>query len=40
MTSIKNPRSGSIKVGSCGELILDQNIKAPASCVVETGYEA
>ena len=39
VVSIKNPRSGFIKVGSCGEMILDQNIKAPASCVVETGYE-
>lgn len=36
--SIKNPRSGSIKVGSVAELILDSNIKAPASCKVETGY--
>ena len=39
VTSIKNPRSGSIRVGSCGSLILDGNCKAPASCVVETGYE-
>ncbi len=39
VTSIKNPRSGSIRVGSVGELILDKNIKAPASCIVETGYD-
>ena len=39
VVSIKNPRSGSIRVGSVGELILDKNIKAPASCIVETGYD-
>ena len=32
MTSIKNPRSGSINVKSVGELILDENILAPADC--------
>jgi hypothetical protein len=39
VTSIKNPRSGSIRVGSCGELIWDKHCKAPASCRVETGNE-
>ena len=39
VTSIKNPRSGSIRAGSFGELIIDGNIKAPASCKVGTGYK-
>lgn len=34
MTSIKNPRSGSINVKSVGELILDENILAPADCKI------
>lgn len=39
VTSIKNPRSGSIIVRSVGELILDKNILAPADCkiIVEDG---
>ena len=32
VTSIKNPRSGSITCDSCGELIIDENIKPPADC--------
>ena len=32
--SIKNPRSGSITVDSVGEIILDENIKAPADCKI------
>lgn len=37
VTSIKNPRSGMIKVKKVGELILDENIKAPADCtIIET----
>lgn len=36
VTSIKNPRSGHIKVKSVGELIIDNNILAPANCVIET----
>ena len=32
--SIKNPRSGSIEVDSVGEIILDENIKAPADCKI------
>ena len=39
VVSIKNPRSGSIRVGSVGELIRDGNAKAPDSCVVEEGYK-
>lgn len=34
MTSIKNPRSGSISVKSVGELILDENILPPADCKI------
>lgn len=34
MTSIKNPRSGSISVKSVGELILDGNILPPADCKI------
>ena len=37
VVSIKNPRSGSIRVDSCGELIIDSNIKAPGNCVIEIG---
>ncbi len=32
VTSIKNPTSGSITVDSLGELIIDENRKAPADC--------
>ena len=32
--SIKNPRSGSIDVDSVGEIILDENIKAPGDCKI------
>ena len=32
VVSIKNPRTGSITVDSVGEIILDENIKAPADC--------
>ena len=35
--SIKNPKSGFIKVESCGELIIDKNIKAPADCDIQIG---
>lgn len=34
ITSIKNPRSGEIRLGSYGELIIDRNIKAPGDCVI------
>lgn len=32
ITSVKNPTSGSICADSIGEIILDENIKAPADC--------
>ena len=32
--SVKNPRSGYIAAGSIGEIILDENIKAPADCQI------
>ena len=32
--SVKNPRSGFIKAGSIGEVILDENAKAPANCQI------
>lgn len=32
IVSVKNPRSGSIRAGSIGEVILDENIKAPGDC--------
>ena len=34
VVSIKNPRTGSIEVDSVGEVILDDNIKAPADCKI------
>ena len=34
VTSIKNPRSGRIDVDSVGEIILDENIKAPGDCKI------
>lgn len=36
ITSVKNPRTGSIKADSIGEIIIDQNIKAPADCTIVT----
>lgn len=36
VTSIKNPRSGSIKLPSAGEIIIDENILAPADCQIIT----
>ena len=33
--SVKNPRSGFIKAGSIGQIILDENIKQPADCKIE-----
>lgn len=36
--SVKNPRSGMIKAPKIGEIIIDENIKAPADCtIIETG---
>lgn len=34
--SVKNPRSGSIVAESYGEIILDENIKAPGDCKILT----
>ena len=34
IVSVKNPRSGCIKAGSIGEVILDENIKAPGNCSI------
>ena len=36
IVSVKNPRSGSIQADSIGEIILDQNIKAPGNCEIKT----
>lgn len=36
ITSVKNPRSGLIKAGSIGEIILDENIKAPGDARIIT----
>ena len=35
IVSVKNPRSGFIKAGSIGEVILDKNIKAPGNCDIQ-----
>lgn len=36
ITSVKNPKTGSIRADSIGEIILDGNIKAPADCRIST----
>lgn len=36
VTSIKNPTTGHIRVGSLGQLIIDQNKKQPGDCQIET----
>lgn len=36
ITSVKNPRSGSILADGYGEVIIDEHIKAPADCVIKT----
>lgn len=36
ITSIKNPTSGTIVADSIGEIIIDENIKAPADCKIIT----
>ncbi len=33
--SVKNPRHGHIHADSYGEIIIDQNIKAPADCIID-----
>ncbi|MBR7026786.1 MAG: DUF3737 family protein, partial [Bacteroidales bacterium] len=37
ITSIKNPKTGYIKADSCGEVIIDGNIKAPGDCDIIIG---
>jgi len=34
--SIKNPRTGFVKAKGYGEIIIDENIKVPADCVIST----
>ena len=34
VTSVKNPRTGTINAGSIGEIIIDENIKAPGDCII------
>lgn len=36
ITSVKNPTSGRISALGYGEIILDENIKNPADCIIET----
>lgn len=36
ITSVKNPTSGHIVADGYGEIIIDENIKAPADCRIET----
>lgn len=36
ITSVKNPRSGRISADSIGEIIIDENVLAPAECVITT----
>lgn len=35
VTSIKNPTTGHITVPTVGEIIIDENVQAPADCVIE-----
>jgi len=36
VTSVKNPLTGRIRMKSVGQIILDENIKQPADCIIET----
>lgn len=36
ITSVKNPRTGFIQAGSIGEIIIDENMKAPGDCRIST----
>lgn len=38
VASVKNPASGHIVADSIGEVIIDDNIKGPADCVIETRH--
>lgn len=35
VTSVKNPLTGHIKAESYGEIIIDENLKAPGDCIIE-----
>ena len=35
ITSVKNPTSGFIKADEIGEVIIDENLKAPGDCIIE-----
>jgi hypothetical protein len=37
VASVKNPRTGSIRAASYGEIIIDGNIKAPGDCDIKIG---
>ena len=39
LRSIKNPKSGKVVIDSVDEIIIDQNIKAPADCKITTRSE-
>ncbi len=36
ITSVKNPTTGHITAKGYGEIILDENIKAPVNCIIDT----
>lgn len=36
IVSVKNPTSGIIEAQSIGEILLDENIKQPANCIIKT----
>ena len=36
ITNIKNPASGTIVADQIGSVTIDENIKAPADCVIKT----
>lgn len=36
IVSVKNPTSGSIQARSIGKIILDENIRQPANCIIKT----
>ncbi len=40
ITSVKNPKSGSIEAGSIGEIIVDEHVQAPADCRITTRNDA
>lgn len=38
LTSVKNPTSGHLRADSIGEVIIDDNIKQPANCIIEQTF--